>query len=151
MMLKTKILAAFAVLVIVTGCATSPSVDEMTQLSNDELKKLLVGNTLSYRTDWGKWTEIHRDDLTGVGRASGSFPTETADGVSRLAGDGEICTVYTGAAVWSKVEFEYCKVVYTNAEGQFVLKSTRNDRRPERVGQTHRITVISGDGEGLLN
>jgi len=150
-MLKTKILGAVAALVLVTGCATGPDVNEMTQLTNDELRKVLVGNTFTYRADWGEWTEIYRDDLTGVGRATGSFPTETAEGVSRLVEGGEICTIYTGEAIWSKAEYEYCKVVYTNAEGQYVFKSTRNDRRPERVGQTHVITVIPGDGEGLLN
>lgn len=145
-----KFLPAIATVSLLWGCAATPNIDEMKQLNADEIKQLRLGNTYAYKADWGTWREFTADDLTGAAQASGGFPTESATSVSTVSHDGEWCTVYAGEADWSQPQFEYCIVMVSDAEGNYLAKNTKNDRRPEQVGTVRKVKILPGDEYKLI-
>lgn len=142
------ILAGVAALSI-TACTTMPSVDEMEQVSADEVRSLLVGNTAHGKADWGTWYQTYDDNLGGNTLLIGNGWRNTATATTTLSDSGELCSVYEGEEEWSKPEHRYCDVYYRDAEGTYYLRVTVNTRRPERVGKMGPIQILEGDPRGL--
>jgi len=145
-----KSVSVLAVIGLV-GCSTV-NVEEMEQLDGDGVRNILVGKTLTYTTDYGKFAEYTQPgQLTGVGRASGSWGAEKANSTHTVSEDGELCTHYEAEYEWSKPEYEYCTVFFTDTKGKYFAKHTKNDSKPERVGEIRAVTSAEGDTYNLLN
>ena len=55
------------------GCASTPPIEEMSQLNGEQLSALVVGNTWTGKRDFGRWAEYISEDLNGVGKAWGKL------------------------------------------------------------------------------
>lgn len=131
------------------GCATVPDKSELQRLNGQELRNVLVGNTFTRRTDYGRWATYYRDGSSGVGRAWGTWGSETAAASYSISGDGELCETYSGDYEWSKPEHEYCMVAYTDSKGQYYMENTKDTWEPARVGDMHSFEIKSGDEYSL--
>lgn len=147
----TQTLIHAVALLGLAGCATIPDKSELTQLDQSAVEAELVGNTLTYRADYGRWAEYYETAETGYGRASGSWGSESAISTNTTAGDGESCAVYSGEPDWADPDKAYCSVMYTDKEGNLYLESTRNPDDPDRVGKIRKIEIKSGDEYGLAD
>ncbi len=152
--MKTEFIAGVALLATVTvsGCASVPSVEEMKALDGAEATHVLGGNTMTSRTDYGRWAEYFGpEDLAGAGKAWGDWGKENAKSVSTVTDDGEICTIYSGAHKWTKPELSYCFRLFQTVEGDYISEVTKNDYKPENNGKKKKVDIKSGDSYGLLN
>jgi len=146
----TKTGASLAIAIALSAC-TSISVDELNQFDADQARSTLAGHTLSQRTEYGRWAEYFSDsDLSGAGKAWGDWGEEKATSQSTITEDGEICSVYEAEYDWSTPDYQYCFVIYQDTEGNHLTKVTKNDRRPERLGNVRKAEFIAGDKYGLV-
>lgn len=149
-MRKTMLTLIHAVALLnLAGCTTIPDESELTQLDRSTLKSEVVGNTLTYSAEYGRWAEYYETSRTGYGRASGSWGSESAISRNTIAQDGEWCAVYSGEPDWASPEMEYCSVLYADKEGNLYLESTKNPDDPGRVGKIRKVEIKPGDEYGL--
>lgn len=141
---------AFALLAL-AGCTTTPEKSKLTQLERSALKSELVGNTMTYLADYGRWAEYYETAKTGYGRASGSWGSESAISTNTISQDGEQCAVYSGEPDWAAPDMEYCSIMYTDKEGNLYLETTKNPDDPGRVGKIRKVEIKPGDEYGLAD
>ena len=134
---------------IMVGCGSIPKEEDLQQLSSAQLSELLPGHTLTYRADWGRWAEYHKEGSTGVAKAWGSWGRDEATSEYTINQDGEVCWTYMGEADWSKPEHKYCGLFYTDESGIYYTKATENTSKPERIGKRRKVEIIEGDQYGL--
>lgn len=131
------------------ACATVPSTDELQQLDGEALQSALVGNTSTYRADYGRWAEYIESGDAGYGKASGNWGSQSATASYTFKDDGEWCATYSGSHDWSQPGNEYCAIVYTDEDGNYYSKVTKNTDDPNKVGNTRKIEIKAGDAYGL--
>lgn len=148
-MRKTTLLLLGFVQIGLIGCATVPDKSELTRVDGSTLEALVVGNTYTYATDYGRWADYVETRTTGYGRAWGSWGSENVTSTYTISADGEWCSVYAGSAEWSIPDYEYCTILYADAEGNHYSETITNPWAPEREGQLTRIEIKSGDAYGL--
>ncbi len=149
-MRKTMLTLIYTVALLgLTGCATIPDKSELTQLDPSAIESEVVGNTLTYSADYGRWAEYYETATTGYGQASGSWGSESATSTNTITQDGEWCAVYSGEPDWADPDKEYCSVVYTDKEGNLYVESTKNPDDPGRVGKIRKVEIKPGDAYGL--
>lgn len=136
-------------ILVLSGCASVPDKAEMQRLDGASFKSDFVGNTLTNRTDYGRWADYLETSTSGYGKASGSWGSESATASFEIADDGEGCWVYTGPHEWSTPEHEYCAVFYTDAEGNYYSEKTKDTYKPNTVGNIKKVEIKSGDAYGL--
>jgi hypothetical protein len=146
--IKSLILVTTISLIMV-GCASIPKEEELQQLNSTQASELLTGHTLTYKADWGRWAEYHKDGSTGVSKAWGNWGKDVATSEYTINQDGEACWVYTGEADWSQPDEKYCSLFYTDESGAYYGKGTVNTNKPERVGKWRKFEIIEGDEYGL--
>lgn len=151
-MRKTILTLIHAVVLLgLAGCTTIPDKSELTQLDRSAIESEVIGNTLTYRADYGRWAEYYASVDEGYGRASGNWGSDHATASSKISPDGEWCSVYSGEADWASPEKEYCSLVYTDEEGDFYVESTKNPENPDRVGKIRKVEIKPGDEYGLAD
>jgi len=137
----TGVLAASLV-----GCASTPPIEEMSQLNGEQLTELLVGNTWTGRRDFGRWAEYFVDDANGIGKAWGDWGSEMALSVHNFSEDGVWCSTYPEQThEWTGPDHEYCGVVLVDEAGVYYGKVTKNTSKPEREGKIYRSEVKPGN------
>lgn len=143
-----SILLAGVLPVLMLGCAATPEKSELQRLSADEIQNALVGNTYTFKESWGRYAEYYRPDGTGIGKAWGSWGSEIATYEYSISEDGEICGTYSGDADWASGN-SYCEVMYTDAEGNYYVESTKREYDKEKIGKIRNFEIKSGDAYGL--
>lgn len=142
---------------LVTGCAskTAPDVNVMRKLDLDEIKSLLIGNTLTYQAVWGRWAEFYREDGTGH---IGTWPDlldiygwegDEASLSYELTDNAEICRQYSGDPDWANPEFTYCSLIYT-IDTDYYIVDTKNPYNPKFIGVPHALQIKRADYYDLL-
>lgn len=125
--------------------ATVPSIDELRRLDGEELRSVLVGNTYTFSADFGRWVDYVISSDASIGRAWGDWGSQSVTGKVRIKDDGEWCKTYSGDYHWSQPGNEYCAVVYTDNEGNYYSKRTKDTHKPERVGRVYKVEIRSGN------
>ena len=143
-----SIIIAGALSLGLIGCATTPSEESMTQLNQEQVTQLLVGNTWTNLTDWGRWAEYFGENNAGFGRAAGNFGEHDATSKYTVSEEGEVCSVYDGEYDWSDSETNYCSLVFVDANGKYYSKTTQA-KKQERIGRIRNFEVRQGDHFGL--
>ncbi len=131
------------------ACATVPSTDELRQLDGEALQAALVGNTFTFRADYGRWAEYIESSDAGYGRASGNWGSQSATASYTFENDGEWCSTYSGPHDWTQPGNEYCSIVYTDDDGNYYREVTKDTDNPNKVGNTKKVEVKAGDAYGL--
>lgn len=131
------------------ACATVPSTDELQRLDGEALRSTLVGNTSTYRADYGRWSEYVAASDSGYGKASGNWGSQSAEASYTISDDGEWCATYSGNHDWAQPGNEYCVFIYTDEDGIYYQEVTKHTDDPGKVGTTKKIEIKSGDAYGL--
>ncbi len=151
-MRKTISTLIYAVVLLgLSGCTTIPDKSELTQLDKSAIESKVVGNTLTYLADYGRWAAYYETAETGYARASGSWGSDSVTSRYTISQDGEWCTVYSGEPDWAGPDKEYCSIVYRDKEGNLYIESTKNPEKPGRVGKIRKVEIKSGDEYGLAD
>lgn len=151
-MRKTIVTLIYAVVLTgLSGCTTIPEKSELTQIDRSAIESRVIGNTLTFRADYGRWAEYYETATTGHGQASGSWGSESVTARSTISQDGEWCAVYSGEPDWAGPDKEYCSVLYTDKEGNLYLESIKNPDDPGRVGKIRKVEIKPGDAYGLTD
>ena len=138
------------VAMMLTGCATGPDTETLTQLDKEGVLEMLSDNTLTLKASYGKWSEYYDSYVVNsIGQASGSWGSEIAQGTNEISDEGEICVTYEGDYEWSTPENQYCNLMYIDPEGTYFSKVTQNTTKPDRIGQIRKVTMKSGDHYNL--
>ncbi len=128
------------------GCATTPPLEEMSQLDGEQLTELLVGNTSTGKRKYGRWAEYVGEDLNGVGKAWGDWGEEKAASVHTFSAEGEWCQTYPEQThEWTGPDHEYCGFVYVDEAGKYYYKTTKQTYKPEREGKLMSIEIKQGN------
>lgn len=147
-----KILAFILLGVIpasLVGCASVPEKSALTQLSGDQIRSTLVGNTYTYREDWGRWANYYGPGGSGNAKAWGSWGAESATAKYTIEDDGEWCVKFNGEGDWANPDYLYCGILYTDADGNYYVESTKNPNEPSKVGKIRSVEIKTGDEYGL--
>lgn len=151
-MRKTMLTLTYAVVLLgLAGCTTIPDKSELTQLDRSAIESEVIGNTLTYKADYGRWAEYYESVSTGYGQTSGSGGSENVTATSTISQDGEWCSVYSGEAEWTGPDKEYCSILYTDEEGNLYVESTKNPGDPDQVGKLRKVEMKPGDEYGLAD
>ena len=150
--MKMKWMALLAGLVFLASCASTPKTSDMRQLFSMEVADFLAGKTFKVKTDYGQWAQYQDSKLLGAGKAWGSWGSETAKQQVTVMDSGEFCTrfEYDSQLEWTDPKYEYCSAIYQNDQGNFYIVSTKDTRKPERVGQVKLMEITSGDTLALM-
>lgn len=143
-----RFLAATAL--ILSGCANVPDKNAMQRLDSQAVRALLVGNTVTRTTDYGRWAAYYAPDGTGAGSASGSWGSQKAILEYTIATDGMFCERFDGTHEWTPPGNEYCYAVYQDAKGAYYYENTKDTRNPNRVGNMSKFTSKPGDAYDLI-
>lgn len=139
----------FVLSLAVAGCSTTPEKYEMTQLGTEGLHDLVIGNTTTYPTEYGRWADYHATEETSYARAWGDWGQQDAGSTHVTSPDGRMCHQYTGPHKWAGPEHEYCGVLYEDNDGNYYYKTLKNTSSPEKVGEIVEIEIKPGDPYGL--
>lgn len=151
-MRKTIVILIYAVVLLgLAGCTTIPDKSELTQIDRNAIESRVVGNTLTFRADYGRWAEYYETATSGYAQASGSWGSENVTLSSTIYQDGDWCAVYSGEPDWAGPDKEYCSVVYTDKEGNLYVEYTKNPDDPGRVGKIRKVEIKAGDAYGLAD
>lgn len=131
------------------ACATVPSTDELQQLDGEELQSALVGNTFTFRADYGRWAEYVASSDAGYGKASGNWGSQSATASYTFKDDGEWCSTYSAPHDWAQPGNEYCVLVYMDEEGNYYREKTKDTDEPGSVGNVTKVEIKAGDAYAL--
>lgn len=145
MVQKTSLLLSAAVSVLFVGCATVPDKSELTRMERDDVRSAVVGNTFTFLADYGRWAEYVESLESGYAKAWGGWGSQSVTAEYTIAADGEWCSVYAGEPDWAIPEYEYCSVMYTDAEGNFYMETLTNPDKPASEGQIRQVEIRSDD------
>jgi len=161
-MKKINLYFIIAMQIILAGCVskTSPDINTLQKLDKDEIKLLLVGNTLTYRAAWGRWAEYNRKDYTGYAATWEDlfdfygWQGEEATLSFEFSDKAEICRRYSGAPKWANPDFSYCSMIYVG-NGSYYLVDTKNPHNSDFIGVINPLEIKKGDyydlSSGLRN
>lgn len=149
-MRNAKLIVVFcAAHISLTGWAAVPDKSELEKLSGKEVRDLIVGNTYTYKAEWGRWADYILAGGTGYAKAWGDSWSQTATSEYDIKTNGEWCATYNGDADWANPEYEYCAMLYSDGNGSYYKETTADPRVPENVGQFLAFDVKPGDEYGL--
>lgn len=138
-----------ALFLLLTGYAAAVDKSKLKRLNGEEVRDVLVDNTLTFTAKWGRWAEYYAPDGTGHARAYGNWGSESATMKYSISDDGEICATYSGKPNWAKGN-RYCGVMYTNSKGKkYYGESTQRSYQKEKIGTIRRWKFKSGDASGV--
>lgn len=130
---------------VISACTTIPDESELTKLGKEELHDLVIGNTTTQSTHYGRWAEYHASEETSYARAWGTWGREDVDSTHVTDSSGRMCHQYTGPYDWAGPDHEYCGVLYKGREGNYYYKTLKNTNRPNKVGTIEEIEIKPGD------
>ena len=151
-MKKFSFLSMLSLCFVLVSCTTNSvnRPENLKKLNQDELKSLIIGNTLTYQAVWGRWAEYHREDFHGFGGAWSTlfdwfgWRGEKATSSYKITDDAQICWYYSGESVWANPQYEYCAIIHT-ANNAYYLTNTKNPRDPSLEGVIRKLEIKNGD------
>ena len=123
------------------GCAATPDTSEMRQLGADELHHLVIGNTTTQSTNYGRWAEYHATEEVSYARAWGSWGRQDVESTHVTHEDGTMCHQYEGPYKWAGPDHEYCGVLYEDAEGNYYYEVLKNTNKPNKEGRIFEMEI----------
>jgi len=148
--ISTKLILVLGIAQLgLVGCATVPDKSELQRLSQTEVKSSLIGNTLTRRTEYGRWAEFVETQSSGHAKAWGSGWSQSATASYEFTDDGQLCSTYAGEHDWSTPENRGCMAYYTDAEGNYYAETLVDTWDPKEVGDIDKIEIKPGDDYGL--
>lgn len=138
-------LAVVVLPLAMVGCSTIPDESELTRIGADELHELVIGNTTTQSTAYGRWAEYHADDETSYARAWGTWGRQDVESTHVTDRDGRMCHRYTGPYEWAGPDNEYCGMLFTDGEGKYFYKVLKDPDAPNTVGRVIEMEIKSGD------
>ena len=132
--------------IVLAGCVskTVPEISKMQKLGKDEIKLLVIGNTLTYQAVWGRWAEYSSDNYDGHAGIWENlidyygFEEEKATLTFEFSDDAEFCRRYSGDAEWANPEFIYCSIIYVY-NGEYYIVDTKNSFNSNFIGFPHSL------------
>lgn len=161
MTIRKLLVSVVVVPLVIAGCSTISEESIMAKVGADseerkltkvgakELHDLVIGNTTTQATGYGRWAEYHATDETSYARAWGDWGRQDADSTHVTHPDGTMCHQYTGPYKWAGPDHEYCGVVYEDKQGNYYYKVLKNTNKPDKVGDIMEMEIKSGDPYGL--
>ena len=149
----------FVLQIVLAGCVskTVPEISKMQKLDKDEIKLLVIGNTLTYQAVWGRWAEYSSDNYDGHAGIWENlidyygFEGETATLTFEFSDDAEFCRRYSGdAGVGANPELNYCSMIYMD-NGEYYIVDTKNSYNTNFIGFPHILEIKQGDYYDLSN